>query len=257
MAHEDGGLPPDGMEPGPSAAAFDSPGTKRPPRDAIVEALMELAGERVWEDISISDIVARANLSLADFREHYPSKGAVLGGFARKIDRIVLDGTTGDLADEPAKEQLFDVLMRRLDALAPYKHGLQGVMDWVRRDPLAAAALNGVVTNSMRFMLAAAGVDVEGGLAAVKMQGLVFAWGRILDVWLEDEDPGQARTMAALDKELSRGETWVARIDDLDKLISPIRIMTRAMMEARKRSRDRRTKKPSPLAEDLNQEITL
>ena len=89
------------------------------------------------------------------------------------------------------------------------------------------------------------------------MQGLVFAWGRILDVWLEDEDPGQARTMAALDKELSRGETWVARIDDLDKLISPIRIMTRAMMEARKRSRDRRTKKPSPLAEDLNQEITL
>ena len=181
----------------------------------------------------------------------------MLAGFARKIDHVVL-GQLGDVAgDEVPRERVFDVLMRRLDALAPYKHGLQGVMDWVRRDPLAAAALNGVVTNSMRFMLAAAGVDVEGGLAAVKMQGLVFAWGRILDVWLEDEDPGQARTMAALDKELSRGETWVARIDDLDKLISPIRIMTRAMMEARKRSRDRRTKKPSPLAEDLNQEITL
>ncbi len=106
-------------------------------------------------------------------------------------------------------------------------------------------------------MLAAAGIDVEGGLAAVKMQGLVFAWGRILDVWFEDEDPGQARTMAALDKELSRGETWVARIDDLDKLISPIRIMTRAMMEARRRSRDRKDKEALAARRGLNQEITL
>ena len=62
--------------------------------------------------------------------------------------------------------------------------------------------------------------------------------------------------MAALDKELSRGETWVARIDDLDKLISPIRIMTRAMMEARRRSRDRKSRTPSSLAADLHQEIT-
>ncbi len=225
-------------------------------KDRIIEALMELAAEREWNDFGLTDVALRAGVSLSEFRDAFPSKGAVLAGFARKIDHVVL-GQIGDIAaDEAPRERVFDVLMRRLDALAPYKHGLQGVMDWVGRDPLGAAALNGVITNSMRFMLAAAGIDVEGGLAAVKMQGLVFAWGRILAVWLEDEDAGQARTMAALDKELSRGETWVARIDDFDKLISPIRIMTRAMMEARRRSRTSK-KRASPLAEDLNQEITL
>ena len=37
------------------------------------------------------------------------------------IDRQVLEGTSDDLAGEPARERLFDVFMRRIDALTPYK----------------------------------------------------------------------------------------------------------------------------------------
>ena len=136
------------------------------------------------------------------------------------------------LADEAARERLFDVLMRRLDALAPYRLALQSVAEWVRREPLAAAALNGVATNSMRFMLAAAGIEAEGATGAIKLQGLVLAWARVLNVWFEDDDPGLARTMAALDKELARGETWVARVDDLDRLISPLRLLGRALLDS-------------------------
>ena len=83
----------------------------------------------------------RAGVSLADFRDAFPSKGAVLAGLSRKIDRAVLEGSTRDLSEETAKERLFDVLMRRLDAMAPYRLGLEGVADWVRKDPLAATAL--------------------------------------------------------------------------------------------------------------------
>src|SRR5579883_18115 len=125
----------------------------RDPRNAIVDALLELAGERVWEDITISDIAAHANIPLSVFRDCFPSKGAVLSAFMRRIDKIVLDGTTDELAGEPVKERLFDVLMRRIEALAPYKLGLESIYDWIRRDPFAAAALNREVVNSMRFML--------------------------------------------------------------------------------------------------------
>ena len=226
-------------------------------KDRIIEALMELSAEREWDDFGLTDIATRAGVSLSEFRDAFPSKGAVLAGFARKIDHIVLAQENQTLADEAPRERVFDVLMRRLDAMAPYKLGLQGVMDHVGRDPLTAAALNGVVLNSMRFMLAAAGIDVDGGLATLKLQGLAVAWRRVLEVWLEDEDPGQARTMAAIDRELSRGETWVARLDDLDRLVSPLRILGRAMMDARRRSRDRKpTVRPGDDA-DLNAEITL
>lgn len=213
-------------------------------RDRIIEALMELASEREWEDFTLTDVAERAGVSLADFRDAFPSKGAVLAGLSKKIDRTVLEGTNEDLREEGAKERLFDVLMRRLDAMAPYKLGLESVSAWVRRDPAAAAALNGVAMNSMRFMLEAAGIDIERRAGTMKLQGLVFAWVRILNIWFKDEDPGLASTMAALDRELKRGETMTARIDDLDRLVSPLRLLARGLMNAGDRLRDGGPRRP-------------
>jgi AcrR family transcriptional regulator len=205
------------------------------PRNAIIDALLELAGERSWEDITISDIASRANVSLSAFRDCFPSKGAVLASFSRRIDRVVLDALSDDMAGESAKDRLFDVLMRRLDALAPYKLGLEAIYDWARRDPLAASALNRVVVNSMRFMLEAAGIDSEGPVGALKLQGLALAWGRVLRVWFSDNDPGLASTMAALDRELTRGSSFVARAEDLNRLVSPLFSLARSVLESRPR----------------------
>jgi len=210
------------------------------PKNAIVEALLELSGEREWEDITISDVATRANVSLSTFRDFFPSKGAVLSAFSRKIDKIVLDASGEDLIGEPAKERLFDVLMRRLDALTPYKLGLEGISDWTRRDPLAAAAINQVAINSMRFMLEAAGIDSEGPVGAVKLQGLALAWARVLRVWFADDDPGLASTMAALDRELSQGGRFVARAEDLNRIASPLFSLARSLFERRLPGSDRR-----------------
>ncbi len=256
-AQDDPGPPPRPEVTKPEARGADpigKPPAPHSPRDRIIDALMELAAEREWDDFSINDVAARAGASLGEFRDAFPSKGAVLAGLSKRIDRAVLDMATIPAADEPARERLFDVLMRRLDAMAPYRSGLQSVSEWVRREPLAAVALNGVVTNSMRFMLAAAGIDNEGTRGALKLQGLVIAWGRVLEVWLEDDDPTLARTMAALDKQLARGETWAARIDDLDRLASPLRLFARALSDARRRRRDKTPRAASARAEPLDDE---
>ncbi|MBM3608696.1 MAG: TetR/AcrR family transcriptional regulator [Alphaproteobacteria bacterium] len=208
-------------------------------REKIIQALMGLAGERPWEDISISDVAERAGLSLADFRDAFPSKGAVLGGFQRMIDRQVLEGTSNDLRDEPARDRLFDVLMRCLDALAPYKDAMRNIRDWARREPAAALALNGEMINSMRFMLEAAGIDSEGSLGNIKLQGLVLAWLRILDVWFSDDDPQLDRTMAALDKELDRGGRIVQRLEDVHRLSAPLRNLAGSLFTGASRARER------------------
>lgn len=204
------------------------------PKEAIVAALLELAGERNFEDISLSEIASRAHVSLSAFREFFPAKGAVLSAFIRNIDREVLDAIGDALADEPPKERLFDVLMRRLDALAPYKLGVEGISEWAARDPLGAAALNQQVMNSMRFMLEAAGIDSEGPVGLVKLQGLVLAWRRVLKTWFSDDDPGLAATMATLDRELTRGGKLVARAEDLSRLTSPLVSIARALVERRR-----------------------
>ena len=91
----------------------------------------------------------------------------------------------------------------------------------------------------MRFMLEASGIDTEGQAGALKVQGLVVVWARVVSVWLKDEDPSLSSTMAALDRELVRGETLAARVDDLERLVTPLRLLARGMMNAGQRMQAR------------------
>ena len=230
---------PAGPETKASAASEAKPEAAAPkvsPREAAVEALMRLAAEQPWNDIEVSDIAREAGLTLAELRELFPSKGAVLGGLARIIDRKVLEDDGTDLADEPTRERLFDVLMRRLDAMTPYKTALRRISYSLRGDPFSLLALNGVMLNSHRYMLAAAGIDTEGPLGQLKLQGVVIAFARVTQVWLDDEDPSLARTMARLDKEIRNGERFMERAEDARRLTAPLRAIGRSLLERRSRS---------------------
>ena len=211
-----------------------------PSRDAVIDALMRLAESRPWSDIELQDIAQEAGISLADLRDMFPSKGAILGGLSRRIDRQVLEGTTNDLAGDPARERLFDVMMRRLDALAPYKRALKRISQGMRGDPLSLAAMNQLALNSQRYMLAAAGISTEDALGFLKLQGAVIIHANTLETWFDDEDPALARTMARLDREIRRGERVMERADDVRRLTAPFRALGQALFDRRRRDRRRR-----------------
>jgi len=212
-------------------------------RAKIVDATMALAARRRFEDVTIRDIAAEAGVSLADFRDAFPSKGAVLGGLNRRIDREVLKTPLGELSQSSPRDRLFDVLMRRLDAMAPYRDGLREINGWLRRDPSALMAMNQLTVNSMRFMLEAAEIDADGPAAAVKLQGLALAWSRVMATWFDDSAPDYSKTMAALDRELSRGERLVGGLQRIETLTAPLRNFARAV------SRRRETPAPDTAAE--------
>lgn len=213
-------------------------------RQAIVDALMDLAARRSWNSIEIKDIAQAANVSLAEFRDMFPSKGAVLGALSRRIDKQVLEGTMDDLAGEPARERIFDVFMRRFDALAPYREALRRISQDLRYDPASLAALNQVALNSQRFMLAAAGISTEGPLGALKLQGAVLVWANTMRTWFDDDDPTLARTMARLDRELRRGERILEQAEDVRRFTAPFRAIGRALLEGRRPSRRERRRQP-------------
>ena len=214
-------------------AKTDRPTAAPAPRDRIVDALMALAAEMRWGDITLPMIAERAGLGLADLRDHFPSKGAILGGFSKRIDRIVLEGASADMLGEPARERVLDVMMRRLDALAPYKAALREIAAAARREPLMLAALNQLALNSWRYMLASADIDTEDELGMVRIQGAAIVFARTLETWFEDESEDMARTMARLDKELGKGERIMGRLHDLQRLAAPFRGFVRAAMERR------------------------
>ena len=220
----------------PSSAHAGSSGHDR--RAAAIDALMTLATQRAWPEIGLADIADRAGFSLAELREAFPSKGAILAGLARQIDGSVLQGLDPAMKEEPPRDRLFDILMRRLEALTPYKPGLKALRSAFRYDPVSLAALNRVVLTSMQWMLAAAGLSGDGLKGSLRAQGLVLVWTRILTVWFDDEDPALSSTMAEMDRQLKSAEWWASRAGDVWAAARPLRKLAACSAHVPARARD-------------------
>lgn len=207
------------------------------PRDRVVDALMTLAAEREWADIPLEEIARTAGLSLADLRDLFPSKGAMLGGFIRRIDRLTLEGTPPDLIDSPARDRVLDLMLRRFDALRPYRHALRSIHRAFRGDVPGMLALNQQALNSWRYLLASAGIDTDGPMGLVRLQGAILVFARVMPIFLDEADDTLPKTMAALDRELARGEWVLRRAEGMDRLFAPLRGFCRAASDLRRRTR--------------------
>ena len=120
-----------------------------------------------------------------------------------------------DMVEEPPRERLFDVLMRRLEILAPHRAAVASLLRSAGRNPPLALALNRLAVRSQQWMLTAAGVGASGPRGMVRAQGLALFFTSVLRTWVNDDDPGLARTMAALDRALARGQRAVGLMEDL------------------------------------------
>jgi AcrR family transcriptional regulator len=187
----------------------------------MIAAFLGLLAEKPIENIGPSEIAAAADLTLADLRAEFSSTLGIYAAHVKNIDRQVLSGGGADLAEESPREKLFDVLMRRLDVLTPHKAAVRSLLRSARRSPPLALALNGLAVRSQQWMLTAADISASGPRGMLRAQGLAILFAQVLRVWLADDDPGLARTMAELDRGLGRGQRLVALLDDLCCLLPP------------------------------------
>jgi AcrR family transcriptional regulator len=184
-------------------------------RERIIAALMGLLAEKRFEEIGFGDIAGRAGVSLAVLRGEFGSKLAMLAAHMKEMDRAVLGQQDADMAEEPPRERLFDVLMRRIEAMAPYRESIRSLMKSASCNPGLAFALNGLAVRSQTWMLTAAGIDAAGPRGTIRAQGTAMLFASVLRTWVDDEDEGLARTLAALDRALARGQRWSGMLDDL------------------------------------------
>jgi AcrR family transcriptional regulator len=196
-------------------AATNGPSTPIIDRDKIVAALLALLADKSFETIGLADVAARAGVSLAQLRDEFPSTLAIIAAHVKATDRAVLADDMSDMAEEPERERLFDVLMRRLEILAPHRDAVRSLLRSARRNPPLAMALNRLAVRSQQWMLTAAGIGAAGPRGMMRAQGLAVLFASVLRTWVNDDDPGLARTMAALDRALGRGQRFVGLMDDL------------------------------------------
>lgn len=196
--------------------AKKSDSAKKLPAERLIEAALVLAAERRWRDISLAEIAEAAKLPLVEAYRTFPSKTAILDGFARAVDiEVLADASLGeDWASEgsAARDRLFDVLMRRFDVLQPHRAALGNLLYDQARDPLAALGGLCRLERSMAAMLEAAQLSASGCRGRLRTKGLAAIQLATVRVWLRDESSDLAKTMAALDGHLRRIEALIGRL---------------------------------------------
>ena len=175
--------------------------------DIVAAAALTLAGESGWRSLSMGDIALAAGISLAELSRCFASRYEILDGFERMMDRRMLDGAAaGDINDKP-RDRLFDIIMERLEAMAPYRDGLGRVAKEVPFDPPSGLVLAAALPRAISWMFAGARIDIGGPLMPLKLAVLGGIYMSVVRVWFQDNDPDLAKTMAALDRGLDRAKT--------------------------------------------------
>ena len=185
----------------------------RDPEKAVIEAAMKLAAEKGWRGLSLAGIGEEAGLTVSELFKVAPNKSAILEALSRRADAEVL--SEGQLAadDGSPRDRLFDVIMRRFDALQPYRAGLGEVIYDLGRSPLDALVEMPGLKRTAGLMLEAAGIDSSGLKGLIRIKGLALVYLLTLRTWLKDETEDLSKTMAALDGYLRRIEPLAERFE--------------------------------------------
>jgi AcrR family transcriptional regulator len=178
--------------------------------DRLVDAALRLIARHGWRRLSMAAIAAAAGLPILTVYRAFPSKPAILCAFARRIDETVLAATLETDPDERPRDRVFDLLMRRFDALRPHRGALEVLGRELPGDPVAALALGAALLRSIAWMLEAADISPHGLRGAITVKLTAAAYASVLRVWLRDDTPDLAPTMAALDRRLRGIERWLA-----------------------------------------------
>ena len=181
----------------------------KPANEAALDAFLGLIAEKGFADVALRDVAEAAGLSLADLYRLYPDKVALAAAFMAKIDAEVLAGTPRHTdPEETARDRLFDAMMRRYDALRPYRTALGAIRRAATRDPMLALALGPALRRSMAVMLEAASLPSEGLTGALRQNGLLAIHYAVSRTFDRDETADLSKTMAALDSRLKMAERW-------------------------------------------------
>jgi AcrR family transcriptional regulator len=181
----------------------------KPANEAALDAFIKLIAGKGFADVALRDVAEAAGLSLAELYKVYPDKVALVAAFMAKIDAEVLAGTpTKSDPEETARDRLFDAMMRRYDALRPYREALGAIRRAGTRDPMLALAIGPALRRSMAAMLEAASVPSEGLKGALRQNGLLAIHYAVSRVYDKDETTDLSKTMAALDSRLKMAERW-------------------------------------------------
>jgi AcrR family transcriptional regulator len=170
----------------------------------LLAAAFGLIGDEGWRGFSFATLARRTGVSRVEIYSQFRSRGALLSALQRRADEAMLAVDDAEIAGLPPRDRVFELLMRRLEAMVPYRAGLARLARDTRADPCVVLPSACRLERSLIWLQDAAGLRHHGLRARLARRALGLAYVRAVQVWFWDEGADLGRTMAELDKQLRR-----------------------------------------------------
>jgi AcrR family transcriptional regulator len=170
----------------------------------LLAAAFALIGDEGWRGFSFVALARRTGVSRVEIYRQFRSRGALLCALSRRIDEAMLAVDEAELAGLPPRDRVFELLMRRLEALVPYRAGLARLARDARADPCVVLLTACRLERSLIWLQDVAGLRRHGLRARLARRLLAAAYLRTIRVWFDDDGADLGKTMAELDKQLRR-----------------------------------------------------
>ena len=178
-------------------------------RRDLARSALTLAMRRPWKECSLTLFAAEASRPVSDF--YGASLGEAVDCVEEAFDRAIGDDLEALDPGQSVRDRLFDLIMRRFEAMEQYRVAVLAMEQGQDRDPTLLAAAHQRHVRCARWVLVLAGLEADGMTGQARAQGLGVIIGQARAAWRGDEDGDFAKTMASLDKNLRRAEEMFGR----------------------------------------------
>lgn len=178
-------------------------------RRDLARAALSLAGVKPWREVTLATLAHAASRPISDF--YGSSLGEAVDCVEEAFDRAIADNMDQLDPGQSVRDRLFELIMRRFEAMEPHRGAVLAMEHGADRDPTLMAGAHQRHVRCARWVLALAGLEADGMTGQARAQGLGVIIGQARGAWRGDDAGDFAKTMASLDKNLRRAEEMFGR----------------------------------------------
>jgi AcrR family transcriptional regulator len=185
-------------------------------RRSIVHAALRLAEQAgSWDAVHVHAVAREAGMSLEELRRYFGDKDAIAGGFFDIADAALLacckQPRWGDLA---IRERLYRAIMAWLDALAPHRRIVAGMLGYKLHPEHVHLQVRGVarISRTAQWIRETAMLASTGWRRELEEAAITAIYLATFSRWLWDTSPGAESTRGLLSRLLAVAERGALRL---------------------------------------------
>ena len=173
----------------------------------LVKSSFNIIEKSGWKSFSLQKLSYTEKIPINEIKFFFKSEITILDEFSKMIDiKVEKSFDYEELTNTSVKDNLFELIMLRLEYMQPYRNALKSIKSSFKSDPLVAKSVAKNVMNSLDFYLELTNAYNDSFLDIFKKKSIFLIYSYIFMIWLEDDSDELSKTMSELDKLLTFSE---------------------------------------------------